>query len=123
MRSCVDFLREPIQDGKCIPIARDGSEGLMGLGILDGKLEMKSLMAFLEVAMHQLGGASRIGVAYRADLDRDGGGGGSQELICHDARPGRGHPVETLIAGEVFERQKRDAFHWVASAGTSGACG
>ena len=93
MRSRVDLLREPVKDGKRIAIARDSLDRLMRLGIFDNKLKMQRLTAFLEVSMDELGRAGRVRIAYCANLDGDGGGSDSQELICHDARSDRGDPV------------------------------
>jgi len=121
MRPGVDFLCQPGVNRQCIAIASNGLERLMRLAVLDDKLKMETLPAFLEISMYQFGGASRIGVAYCAGLDRDGGGSVSQELVGNDPRSDRGDPVETLITRKVFERQKCHALDRIASSGTSGA--
>ena len=117
----VDVFRQSGEDRKRVAVVRDGLKRLMRLAVLNYKLEMKSSASFLEISMHQPGGTGRIGIAHRADLYRNGGGNASQELIRDDTRSNGGNPLETLIAGKIFEGQERDAFHRISIPGASGA--
>ena len=111
MGAGVDFFRQPVQDRQWGAIASHGLERLVRLGVLDHKLKMESFTPFFEISMDELSSVGGVGITYCADLDWDRRDNASQKLIRDDARTGRGDPVETLVAGKIFEWQERDALH------------